>query len=220
MPGAPQNPYLILHYLLASWPAHWWVFLERFQHAFQQDNLWRGSLYDISGPWEKLLEEGECWGQTDIFGERITSSEVLLARQLRSPKQEDLVSPLPWEDLTSVISRVARNMRYEDPTWLLISQDAPRLKIYSLDVPVLRRQDDYRLLGLDREGIYRLTLHCLAPRLQRPAEGDYAVSHLDSDDQHVRQYLDDTTRRRYCASLRDTKVCPACLEEEIGYDRL
>ena len=254
-PGAPQNPYLILHYLLVSWPVHWWVFLERFQHAFQLDTLWHGSLYDISGPWEKLLEEGVCWEQevskertisllhsffdtveryfqrdphshkrTDIFGERITSSEVLLSRQLRSPKREDLVSPLPWEDLTSVISRVARSMRYEDPTWLLISQDVPRRKIYSLDVPVLLRQDDYRLLerqlGLDSEEVYGLTLHRLAPRLQRAAEGEYAVSHLDSDDQHIRPYLDDTTRRRYCASLRDTKVCPACLEEERGYDRL
>lgn len=252
VPGAPQNPYLILHYLLASWPVHWWVLLERFQHAFQQDHLWHGSLYDISGPWEELLAEGECWGQevskertisllhsffdtveryfqrdphshkrTDIFGKRIASSEVLLTRQLRSPGQEDLVSPRPWEDLASVISRVARNMRYEDPTWLLISQDAPRLK---MDVPVLRRQDDYRLLerqlGLGREVLYRLTLHRLAPRLQRPAEGEYVVSHSDSDDLHVRPYLAETTRRRYCAPLRDTKVCPACLEEELGYDRL
>jgi hypothetical protein len=255
VPDAPQNPYLILHYLLASWPVHWWVFLERLQHAFQQDSLWRGSLYSISGPWEKLLAESECWAQEvskdrtisilhaffdtvekyfqsdsrshkrwNLFGERITSSEVLLARQLRIPRQEDLVSPRPWEDLASVISRVARNMHYEDPTWLLISQDAPHLKIYSQNVPVLCRRDDYRLLerqlGLDREELYRLTLHRLAPRLQHSVEGEYADSHVSSDDLHVPASLADTTSRRYCASLRDTKVCPACLEEEIGYDRL
>ncbi|SRR6266487_3628971 len=255
VPGAPQNPYLILHYLLASWPVNWWVFLERLQHAFQQNILWRGSLFEISGPWEMLLTEGEWWRQeaykertvpllhsffdtvegyfqrdshshnrADIFGERITSSEVLLASQLRSPERDTLVSPARWEDLASVISRVARNMHYKDPTWLLISEDTPHLKIYSLDVPLLARQDDYRLLerqlGLDEEALYQLTLHCLAPRLQRPVEGEHAVSHAASDDLHGRPFLTNTTSRRYCASLRDTKVCLACLEEDTGYDRL
>lgn len=96
----------------------------------------------------------------------VVSSEMLLAHHLSSPGKGEMVQPFPWEDLASVISRVARNMRYEDPTWLLISQDFPHRKMYSLDVPLLHRHDDYRLLerqlGLSTETFSQLTLHRFA----------------------------------------------------------
>src|SRR6185437_15457881 len=177
VPGTPHNPYVTLHYLLTSWPIHWWVLLERLQQALQHDLLWRRSADTATKIWENHLAEGDCWRQSadkrrtiellrafftavenylqrkthivipeDNLEKRVTSCEILLARQLRSPGRTDIVSPYPWEDLISVICRVARNMRYEDPTWLLISQDMPYRKIYSLNIPLLCHHDDYRFL--------------------------------------------------------------------------
>jgi TniQ len=257
VPGAPQSPYLILHYLLTSWPVHWWVFLERFQHALGQDLLWWGIRDVATRRWEKLLAEGDCWQQgidkertivllrsffdavessfqnnphsssrMDSFDGQAISSEILLARQVRSPRQADLVRPHPWEDLASVIGRVARRMRCGDPAWILISEDLPRQKINSLDIPLLHRHDDYRFLSrqlrLDEETLYRLTLHRFATRLQPPA-GDERASSPSApafSNLHGLPLLTDATALQYCATLRNTKVCPACLEEEAGYDRL
>ena len=253
LPGAPSNPYLILHYLLSSWPVHWWVLLERLQHALGYDLLWWGNRDEPTRNWEKLREEGGCW-QQGIDREQtmvllrsffdavesalqqtpfvysmdkwVSTSEILLASELRAPEQGDTVHPQPWEDLTSVICRVARRMHYEDPAWLLISEDVPRQKIYSLDLPLLHRDKDYRLLsrqlGLSEEALYQATLHRLATRLQPPIENGEARAEgeMARFDEQGLPFLNSKTVWQYCLSLRHTKVCPMCLEEALGYDRL
>src|SRR6266516_7911582 len=75
------------------------------------------------------------------------------------------ILPLPREDLASVLSRAARRMGYEKPEWLLRLESVPH-KINPDNLPLLHRQKDYlllkRLLLLEEEEIYALTLHCFA----------------------------------------------------------
>ena len=55
------------------------------------------------------------------------------------------VIPQPWEDLPSVISRVARKMGYERPEWVL-RPEAFSHSVAPNTLPLLRRQADYQLL--------------------------------------------------------------------------
>ena len=253
VPGVPQSPYLALHYLLASWPVHWWVFLERIHYAFPRVSGWRDRPDDPFRRWELQLERGDCWRQ-EIDKERtvallgaffgavepylqqhprshwgssgvnVISTELLLARQVRSPSPGDLVEPYAWEDLASVVRRVAHNMRIGDPAWILISEDAPRQKVYSVDLPLLQRPSDYHLLGrqlgLEEEALYRLTLHRFAARLHLPEGEASAGSPSTAPRLHELSLLSDAAIRRYCDVQGYTKVCPACLDEGPGYDRL
>jgi hypothetical protein len=117
-------------------------------------------------------------------------------------------------------------MHYRDPAWLLISEDVPRQKVYSLDLPLLHREKDYRFLSrqlwLSEEALYQVTLHRLATRFQPPVEdGDArAEEEMALSDVQGLPLLSRKTVLQYCITLRHTRVCPACLEEEEGYDRL
>src|SRR6266851_3859668 len=211
VPSSARSPLLLLHFLLASWPLHFWILLERLQLALEEDDLWFHSAYAPAREWEAQLNRGDIWYQgiskeqilaflrmffqtvrdyfqqprqpkqrSIPFGERATPVKSSSTQQRRSPRPDELVSPQPWEDLASVISRIARNMDLAQADWVLISPEAPHRKVYSLDLPLLRRPADYqvleRQLGLDERSLYRLTLNRWATHLQAPEKGAHVVS--------------------------------------------
>jgi len=146
--------------------------------------------------------------------------------------------PLPWEDLGSLLSRVARRMSYEHPSWLL----RPESGLHSIrvaDLPVLSLRADYEflehLLLLDQEALYTLTLNRFAAfldstpylsgfediqrefmlRLQEsPAHQKYAASRIN------RPLLTKWDYRTFFLPSSSIKVCPVCLNETEAYDRL
>jgi hypothetical protein len=71
------------------------------------------------------------------------------------------VGPLSWEDLPSLLSRVAEQMGYHSPTWITAPQEIP-YAIRTLSLLLLNKQADYlllgRLLSLSEDDIYGLTL--------------------------------------------------------------
>ncbi len=255
VPSSARSPLLLLHFLLASWPLHFWILLERLQLALEEDDLWFHSAYAPAREWEAQLNRGDIWYQgiskeqilaflrmffqtvrdyfqqprqpkqrSIPFGERATPVKSSSTQQRRSPRPDELVSPQPWEDLASVISRIARNMDLAQADWVLISPEAPHRKVYSLDLPLLRRPADYqvleRQLGLDERSLYRLTLNRWATHLQAPEKGAHVVSSASPEQTIGRPLLSRSAVRRIGISLRDIKLCPACLEEEPCYDRL
>lgn len=250
-----QGSLLLLHYLLARWPLHFWILLERLQLALEQDDLWFHSAYAPAQEWEAQLARGDIWHQgvpkeqsmvflhtffktvkdyfqrhrqtshrIASFGKRVTPAVPLLVHQLRSPTPEEHVSPQPWEDLASVISRIARKRRFVQVDWVLISPEAPHRKVYSLDIPLLCRRTDYqvleRQLGIDERSLYHLTLHRYAAHLQPPEKSVRAIPPASPAEAIDRPLLSHSAVRRVGITLRDIKLCPVCLEEETGYDRL
>jgi TniQ len=141
-----------------------------------------------------------------------------------APGPSEWVSPRPWEDLASVISRVAQNMGFAQADWVLISTEAPYHKVYSLDIPLLHRLADYQMLerqlGLDERSLYHLTMNRFASRLQPPQKGEQAVTPSAETEAIRYPLLSHSAVRRVGISLRDIKLCPNCLEEEESYDRL
>jgi len=244
---------VLLHYLLADWPAHFWGMLERCRRALWEDSFRFPHARRYSERWDTELARSDYWGEEayreepakllrsfssaldeyfrfyrdrlwhreHAFGETILPEGHPQFRQLACPTKEKAMVPLPWEDLTSVICRTARAMNYGHPSWVLVSVEPPRRKVYTPDIPLLHRRDDYRVLegqiGLDEEGLYRLSLHrfvgLLQPRKKTQEEG--AVP-----DDIPRQTLDRYLAREMFLPFDQTKVCPACLDESIGYDRL
>ncbi len=75
------------------------------------------------------------------------------------------VNLLPWEDIASLISRVAEQMGYPYPKWILQPENPPH-KIRVLAVSTLHKLEDYRflerLLKLDEAPLYKHTLHVFA----------------------------------------------------------
>ena len=254
-PSHIESPLLLLHYLLAYWPVHFWVMLERLQQALEEDPLWLHSSYAPARQWEAQMAREAVWhqgtsreqtmaflhtffdmaknyfqrhrhsGQSDAsIGKHIVLTPLKVAYQLQPPTQEEQMAPWPWEDLSSIIGRVARAMHYEHPDWVLISTDTPHRKVYSHDLPLLHRLADYqvleRLLGLGEAELYHMTLHLLAARLQSPEKGARARSSYPAGKSIDRSLLSWSAVRRVGITLRDIKLCPACLEEEVGYGRL
>jgi hypothetical protein len=107
-------------------------------------------------------------------------------------------------------------MGYEQPRWLLQPENSSH-RLREEDLPWLCRKEDFlyleQLLSLDEETLYLTTLHRFAPVLQ------------DGTDLHVRQNARLIARlllsgRSYFQGQLYTKVCPACLGQPDGYDRL
>lgn len=124
--------------------------------------------------------------------------------------------PRPWEDIASVLSRNASAMGYPDPRWLLHLQELPWYHINESELPYVSLKRDYlvlgRLLHLDEEALYRLTLHQFASVLQLPRQRlQGESSSLD------RPLLDGRPRIGRSPYI---KVCPLCLSESGGYDRI
>ena len=92
VPGAPQSPYLVFHYLLASWPLHWWVLLERFHYtfAFRRAPLWWGPPDDPIRRWRVQLGGEDCWRQ-EVDKER--TLEILHAFFGAAERHFQLISP-------------------------------------------------------------------------------------------------------------------------------
>jgi hypothetical protein len=132
------------------------------------------------------------------------------------------VTPLPWEDLGSFLSRAVRKMEYEKPEWLLRIQGVPH-KMNPDNLPLLCRQMDYlllrQLLRLDEKVIYALTLHRFARRLSRKVQ---LLSDLPGEQEKSinRPGLPYDYQQLYFWGGRNTRVCPLCLDEKNGYDRL
>ena len=121
--------------------------------------------------------------------------------------------PYPWEDLSSLLCRIARKMDYPDPRWIL----HPRGSSYGIntsDLPLLSKQRDYlllqQLLLLDEATLYALTTHIFAPILD-----DFASLEHKSPFRLRPQLF-----ASYFLEYPRTRVCPQCLAEDPVYDRL
>src|SRR5258706_5785744 len=125
----------------------------------------------MNAPKERAsMEHASEWD--DMLGWQARREELRRQREAELRRKEQVVQalsplplrviPLPWEDLASLLCRTARRMGYERPHWLL----HPEQIAYSIDpaaLPLLHRRTDYfflqRLLLLEEEQLYRLTLH-------------------------------------------------------------
>jgi len=58
-----QSALLLLHYLLDSWPVHFWIALEHLQPALEEDSLWSHPSYAPARQWEAQLIRGAVWEQ-------------------------------------------------------------------------------------------------------------------------------------------------------------
>lgn len=147
----------------------------------------------------------------------------LLEPDPQHPTKQECVVPRPWEDLASIISRVARNRGDEFAGWVLRFHDSSyRLSVNA--IPVVNRRADYQFLGhllrLDERVLYQLTLHRLAAALQPPGSTiRQRVRFADVLDIEG-PLLSSTMLERFCLPLTTTEVCHACLNEQEGYDRL
>ncbi len=128
------------------------------------------------------------------------------------------VVPQPWEDLASYISRLAAEMGYRNPGWLLHPEGVDSA-VRPFNLCLLRRKADYqffeRLLCLSAESLYGLTLHrfalCLpVPEVSRPTISEEIRRPL------LTRYIFQTFFHPYSA----TKVCSICLSEEPAHSRL
>ena len=147
----------------------------------------------------------------------------LLEPDPQHPTEQECVVPRPWEDLASVISRVARNREDVFADWILRFHDSScRLSVDT--IPVVARRADYQflshLLRLDEVMLYQLTLHRLAAALQPPVNKSRQRAYFTDALDIERPLLLATMLERFCLPLTTTKVCPACLNEQEGYDRL
>jgi TniQ len=107
-------------------------------------------------------------------------------------------------------------MGYPDPRWLLHPQEMPWYSINETNIAYLSRKDDYlileRLLLLDEEALYQMTLHRFASILQPPEQRlEEKPSCVD------RPLLEGRPRLSRSPYMH---VCPLCLGEPDGYDRV
>jgi len=58
---AGSNAFLLLHYMLAYWPIHFWVVLEHFQRALQEECSQFDDASRFIEPWNGLLDRGDYW---------------------------------------------------------------------------------------------------------------------------------------------------------------
>ena len=122
-----------------------------------------------------------------------------------------------------MLSRTARIMGYGRPQWLL-RPEAVQHRIDQDTLPVLHRPIDSLLLGrllyLEEKQLYLLTLHRFASRFTQPRQTVLAIPD-EPDERRSRRhlFLDERDRSFFLAS-RYTQVCPRCLDEDEGYDRL
>jgi TniQ len=107
-------------------------------------------------------------------------------------------------------------MGYEQPKWLL-HLEGSSYRLREEDIPWLCRKEDFlyleQLLDLDEETLYVTTLHRFASVLQ------------DGVDLPVCQNARLIARpllsgRNYFQDPLYTQVCPVCLDQTLGYDRL
>ena len=130
-------------------------------------------------------------------------------------------APYPWEDLSSLICRVSRRMGYEHPQWIL-QPDKSDHHIRERNLPVLSTGEDYsfleQLLCLDQVTIYEMTTHRFASIA--PVEIGMVDTTISSPPSINRMHLKEHIVKDYFFDLSQIRVCPLCLQEDEGYDRL
>ncbi len=147
-------------------------------------------------------------------------SQQLTTNQYLPPLPRRAV-PRPWEDLASVISRTARLMGYEWPWWILRPECSP-YAIPSKRLACLSRLADYeqleQLLSLNEEELYSLTLHRFAASV---GEANFSAEQNFPAGKRPQEIMlpQIAGRDRFFSSL-ETQVCPRCLDEKAGFDRL
>ncbi len=142
-------------------------------------------------------------------------------QQKQSPSFTSLpirINPLPWEDFASFISRVARQMGYKNPAWILHPEEVSHI-VQPFTLCHLHDQTDYRffeqMLQLDEETLYQLTLHRFALRMQA-AELDDGIVKGEINRPLLRRHIFQSFFQSYTA----TRVCSQCLAEESAYGLL
>jgi hypothetical protein len=230
--------YILMHYLLSSWPIHFLVFLECLQRLLLEEYHY-SSESPIVLTWNKSMLQGKYWCVSEylekpvpqlqsFFNSLVTCfARLPLAEKAESSSRDVLIvsteqekvsadeyrAPYPWESLTSVLMRIAGKKKHARLEWLLSSAGISNVfQLIRDDLLLLRRQDDYEMFeqhfSLNRHVLHALTLHRFAPILQPPG----------STERHL---LSEQTTARYCMPRGTTKVCPVCLEEEPeAYERL
>jgi hypothetical protein len=141
------------------------------------------------------------------------------------------LSPLPrrtaprrWEDLASVITRTAHVMGYPQPGWILRPEKAGH-SISSEALPLLKWQLDYellrRLLDLDEETLHNLTLYRFAERIAGMSGAIRAETAATQGFPRLTKLPRLwNAQRLFAYSGQTTQLCPHCLNEPYGYDRL
>jgi DNA-binding transcriptional MerR regulator len=128
------------------------------------------------------------------------------------------VPPSSWEDLASYITRVATEMGYRNPGWILHPEGvASTVQPYNLCR--LRRKADYQfleqLLCLNERVLYDLTLHRFTVCFLE-TDG----SRLDIPDEIHRPLLTQYMFQTFFHPYSSTKVCSECLTEEPAHSLL
>jgi len=241
----PLTNHLLLHYVLAAWPAHFLVLLERCDRALQERfHYWQN--INIVQDWRRALIEGNFWcpaqlrerpfllvlefsslfqkhfrylqpfGAIDPYAAREVNAGVFLERELQPVRQEYEAVPCPWEDITSLLLRVARRLGLSDAQRLLKSDQSGERPIdFDARLPVLHTSQGYaalgRLLHLPETMLYSLTLHRFAPALLPPS---------DAKESAQRRLLSRESVEHFFLPLLTSKVCPLCFQEQEVYARV
>ncbi|MFL5661832.1 MAG: TniQ family protein [Ktedonobacteraceae bacterium] len=248
--GAPRavGSKVSLHYLLAGWPAHFLAFLDRVQRIIQEEYHYPAESALVLN-WASAMVKGNYWcsrtynGDTvpcmrQFFGtykeyfDRLPAAEGVEQRQneplvlswyLQPVTAEHAVEPKPWESLSSVLRRVARNVGYSRPELLMHSDEEPPAWFFPKDITVLRHGNESRWLArqlhLDEETLHRLTLHRFATALE-PLLSTHHRLETDPFGLGEPPLLSHETVRRFCVPPETVQLCPACLEEEECYEPL
>jgi excisionase family DNA binding protein len=129
------------------------------------------------------------------------------------------VVPSPWEDLASYITRVATEMGYRNPRWILHPEGVVST-VQPYNLCRLRRKADYQflehLLYLNEGTIYDLTLHRFSLCFLEPEVSSRPSIPEEIQRPLLTQYMFQTFFHPYSA----TKVCSVCLTEEPAHGRL
>ena len=127
-------------------------------------------------------------------------------------------TPQPWEDMASLVSRVAGCMGYKNPQWILHPEENSST-IQPFNLCMLREKKDYlffeHLLQLDEEMQYSLSLHRFTQHIQVPKS-----LNLYKSSEVQRPLLSRHTFQTFFRPYSATAVCSACLAEQPAYGRL
>ena len=126
----------------------------------------------------------------------------------------------PWEDIASLISRVALQMGYASPLWVL-SPEQYEYAVSGRSLTILRKAADYQFLGRlllkDEEALYASTRHRFATNFQE-LEAASMREAGDIERPLLNKYR--VIMAQFFHTPRETQVCPQCLSEEEVYGRI
>jgi len=162
----------------------------------------------------------------DHHGGIIVNERLVLESELQIKTLGKALLPFSWENLPSLLARVADRMGYRrtEEIWHSPSGSMRRYRLSPSEILLLQRSDDYRFMEetllLEKDILYTLTLHRFASALQPPTFKDPLPRQNALWNTVERQLLLMETVSRFCLPSLTTRVCPACLEEKYVYERL